>query len=287
MSKLFILRGLPACGKSTRAQEMITRSGNTVRLNKDLMRTMLHFDRWTGRNESLTGLAMHALAKALLGHVNVIVDDTNLNPKVLDGWKRLAVERGAKSEVVDMTDVPQEVCIERDRNREKSVGYTVIRNMALRYGLHRFQQAEVVICDIDGTIADIAHRLHHVKETEKKDWKAFYAGIMLDRVRHEVQARLQEHILGGRTVVFVSGRPDRYKTDTLDWLSWTKIPHFTVLMRRSDDHRPDEEVKHEIVLQHFPDLSVIHSVLDDRPRVIRMWLELGLTVEDVGAGVEF
>lgn len=53
MAKLTIMRGLPASGKSTKAKELLS-VGNTVRINKDLLRTMLHFDTFTGRNEGMT-----------------------------------------------------------------------------------------------------------------------------------------------------------------------------------------------------------------------------------------
>ena len=42
MSKMVIMQGLPASGKSTRAEEIERSMGNAVRINKDLLRTMLH-----------------------------------------------------------------------------------------------------------------------------------------------------------------------------------------------------------------------------------------------------
>ena len=58
-------------------------------------------------------------------------------------------------------------------------------------------------------------------------------------------------------------------------------------MRRGTDKRPDTEVKKQILDTYFPDKSVIHTVIDDRPSVIRMWREQGLKVIDVGEGIEF
>jgi predicted kinase len=284
---------LPACGKSTRAQEIILASGNTVRLNKDLARTMLHFDRWSGRLEDLTHQAVAAMARALLPTTNVIIDDTNLNPRVMTGWKALAVEAGAKAEVIDLTTVPVDECVARDLARGqrggRSVGAMVIRNMALRYGLVTFQTGQVVLCDLDGTIADIRHRLPLVRvpEGQPKDWKGFFAAIPADTVREDVRALLEAHRAAGRTIIFVSARPDTYKTETLDWLARHDLAHYTLLMRRGGDKRSDEIVKQEMLDQHFPDRAVIHEVIDDRPRVLRMWSAAGLSVHDVGCGVEF
>lgn len=287
--KLTILRGLPACGKSTKAAELIRASGNMVRLNKDLARTMLHFDKFSGRNEDLTHFSMTTLATALLAKTNVIVDDTNLNPRVFEGWKQVSAEAGAKVEVIDMTDVPADECVRRDAVREKSVGYTVIRNMALRYGLQSFPPGGVVLCDLDGTIADISHRLPFVRkpEGEKKDWGSFFAAIPQDTVREDVRAKIEEHRAAGRTIVFLSARPDTYQPQTVEWLSRHGLDHYTLIMRPGGDKRDDTAVKQDMLDRYFRDRSAIHVILDDRPKVVRLWQSLGLPVDDVGCGVEF
>lgn len=292
MSKLIIMKGLPACGKSTRAEQIIAEQGNAVRLNKDLMRTMLHFDKFTGINEGLTRDAVRSLAKMLLEKTNVIIDDTNLNPGTMQGWMDLAKEVGAKVEIIDMTDVQPEECVFRDSQREKAVGGTVIKNMALRYGLKSFPQGSVVLCDIDGTIADTTHRLHFVKDNGapdfKKDWKGFFSQMHLDPVRKDVQKILIGHYNEMKTVIFVSARPETYLKETLDWLHKHNLSFaYTLIMRRANDKRPDTEVKADILKLHFPDTSVIAKVIDDRPSVIRMWRDMGLDVLDVGGGEEF
>jgi predicted kinase len=265
-------------------------SGNTVRLNKDLMREMLHLNKRSPKNEDITHRSVRALAKTLLLSVNVVIDDTNLNPGVMQGWKDLAKECGVPCEVVDMTDVPIETCVERDNvrkfMRQRYVGYTVVKNMALRSGLKTFNPGEVVLCDIDGTIANIDHRLHFVKG-EKKDWGTFFRNMIFDTAIQDVRQMLVGHQTDGKTIIFMSGRPDSYVRETTDWLASYSLPHYTVIMRSASDHRPDEVVKPEMLKKHFPDLSVIHCVYDDRPRVLRVWQELGLNVVDVGHGVEF
>jgi predicted kinase len=288
MSKLIIMKGLPACGKSTRAEEIMKADGNVVRVNKDLMRTMLHFDKFNGRNEGMTREAVRTLAKTFLAKTNVIVDDTNLNEGTMQGWLDLAKEVGAKVEIVDMTDVPTEVCVARDLNRAKSVGGTVIKNMALRAGIKTFPAGSVVLCDIDGTIADTKHRLHFV-ESDPKDWKGFFGNMHLDPVRKDVQDILIQHYNEGKTIIFLSARPDNYKDVTLKWLEDKYLTFaYTLIMRPSNDKRPDTEVKRKMLEDHFPDQSVIHSIIDDRPSVIRLWKEMGIpNVLDVGAGVEF
>lgn len=293
MAKMIIMKGLPASGKSTIAQGRLLADGNTVRINKDLLRKMLHFNKFTGPNEALTREASRALARAFLTErVNVIIDDTNLNEGTMQSWKDLAKDIGdfVKVEVMDLTDVPIETCVERDMGRDDSVGKIVIHNMAIRAGLKKFQPDEVVICDIDGTIADTTHRQHFVdvKEDEKKDWKGFFGAMGEDTVREDTKKTLMGHAAAGRTIIFMSARPEKYKDVTERWLNRNFLTFaYTVIMRSDMDKRPDTEVKRDMFEKYFPDKSVVHAVYDDRPSVIRLWKELGLNVIDVGKGIEF
>ena len=295
MPKMIINRGLPASGKSTLSQGRILADGNTVRINKDLLRKMLHFNKYNFENESMTREAARTLAKVFLqAGKNVIIDDTNLHPATMQSWKDLAKELKVKTEIVDTTEVPIEECVLRDTRREESVGGTVIKNMALKYGLKVFPEDSVVLCDIDGTIADCEHRMHFVKKPDdapedwKKDWKSFFRFMEDDLVRQDVQKILIQFYNEGKTVIFMSARPEMYKDVTLRWLQ----EHFltfswTLIMRKDGDKRPDTEVKKQMFEEHFPDKKCIHLVIDDRPSVIRLWESMELPVLDVGKGIEF
>ena len=279
------MRGLPASGKSTKAKEIVEESGNTIRLNKDLLRTMLHFDKWSGKNEAQTTEAEESLAVQFLAFgTNVVVDDTNLNPKVLNKWKEMVKELDEKFEVVDLTDVPLETCIERDSQRPNPVGRDVIINMARKFGLYKFDRREI-ICDIDGTLCDISNRLHLIKGNERKDWDAFFAEIPKDEPRLDIIEHVRE-LSKTHTIVLVTGRPARFKPQTLEWLERYNVPYETIIMRNDNDTREDGIIKKEILDAYFKK-DLVDLVIDDRPRVIRMWREWGLKVEDVGKGIEF
>lgn len=280
--------GLIASGKSTRAEELV-KMGNTVRLNKDLMREQLHFSKFTGINEGLTREASRCLAKMFLkSGTNVVIDDTNLNPKTLQSWVDLAKECDAKIQY-ERIDTPVFECVLRDAKREKPVGDHVIIGMALQYGLYDRLDKEVVLCDIDGTLAQIDHRLHYVKDG-KKDWKGFFSEMSNDIPRKEIVDMVVKHRNEGKDVFIVSARPEAYRAQTLEWLEKAfegeGYPYLTVFMRPDNDKRDDTEVKGDMYRKYFKDLNVV-EVIDDRPRVIRMWRDLGLTVVDVGPGIEF
>jgi len=44
---------------------------------------------------------------------------------------------------------------------------------------------ELVIFDIDGTLADVSERIHHVSK-KPKNWNAFFAGMAQDKAIHSM-----------------------------------------------------------------------------------------------------
>ena len=285
MARLVMMRGLPASGKSTQAAEYVKQSG-WVRVNRDLLREMLHFNAFSGKNEGLTVQAEKNLVRHfLMAGMNVVVDDCNLGEQHAEMWMALALDCDAKFAVHRIKTHWKE-CIERDKGRVKMVGAHVIKQMALQYGLIYTDEISrsIVVCDIDGTIANIDHRLHHVQK-EPKDWKSFFSEMTNDTVREDVKDMLTKLEEDGHDIVFVSARPDTYRNETEDWLM-KNLGYNFVLMRRGGDKRPDTMVKEDIYntyLKHYR----IHCVIDDRPSVLRMWQAQGLNTIDVGKGIEF
>ena len=279
-----MMSGLPASGKSTAAQEIVEQ-GNWVRLNRDLLRTMLHFEKFSGRNEGITVDCEKALARTLLtlGH-NVVIDDCNLNPKNEEMWSTIAKECGASFEHKHI-DTHWEECVYRDKNRDKPVGKHVIVNMALQYGLWTPNEKSVAVSDIDGTLADCTHRLQYAKG-ETKNWKLFFEGIPQDTLRKEIADQVDVYRQSGHPVVLVSARPEDYRKETEQWLADKGITYETLIMRRSGDKRDDVDVKRDIYEKYLQKYQ-IEVWFDDRPKIIRMLRDLGINVNDVGLNIEF
>lgn len=285
MSKLVLLQGLVASGKTTRARVLHEEyAPNAVRLNRDELRAMLHAGPWTEKQEGITRDVARALAKHLLAEMPmtgvVIVDDTNLDPRTVESWKTLAKEHDATLEIVRL-DTPLAECLRRDTARAKPAGRSVVIGMALQYGLYPKPEKGFVLCDLDGTLANIDHRWHFVQQ-EPKDWQAFFEAMPADTVCSVVLETLEIAYKQGHAVFFVTGRPDTYRVQTEVWLedicSWQEP---VVFMRRGGDHRSDIVVKEEMLMRYFPDVSWIETAIDDRPSVIdQVWLRHGISVID-------
>lgn len=141
---------------------------------------------------------------------------------------------------------------------------------------------DVIICDLDGTLASMEWRRHFVADPshKKQDWVSFFNGIPFDAVVPEVKKMLEDYAAQGFTIIYVSARPDNYRKPTMDWLHKHECPPGKLVMRRSNDMRADEKVKQDILNQKLPK-DRIFKVIDDRPQVQQMWESNGLDVVKV------
>lgn len=143
----------------------------------------------------------------------------------------------------------------------------------------------LVVFDIDGTLANIDHRLDYVR-SKPKNWKAFDAGIPNDSVNLPVAKVFRSMRFVGHDIVLASGRSDRTRTMTQDWLLANDLIGYKKLyMRRDGDFRADDVIKQEILDQIIADFDQKPDmVFDDRPRVVSMWRDRGIFVFDVYQG---
>ena len=153
------------------------------------------------------------------------------------------------------------------------------------------KKTDVIAFDIDGTLADISHRLHFI-EGSKKDWDSFYANMADDKPIQGMVDICNALWAAGHPIVFITGRPEKYRELTVDWLSKQFMPLFKYLvdinvalhMRKDGDRRPDVEVKKEI----YEDLKAkgvdVVMAFEDRSRVVQMWRDAGVRCLQVADG---
>jgi predicted kinase len=289
MPNLTVLSGLPASGKTTKAKKIMKETGNTVRLNKDLLSEMMFFSEYKPTTRKVLVQAEKDMAYDLLieGH-NVIIDDTNLDQSYWDAWREIAERTDSKFKLIKL-DTPLDVCLERNENREGRVPPHVITNFALQYNMIPEPENGWVLCDLDGTLCNIEHRLHFAK-SDPKDWDNFFAGVPQDTLRKDVEQQLYDKTSFPdlHDVIFVSARPERCRVDTEKWLglNCAGINYTALIMRGDDDRRPDTQVKQSYFNKYFKDKK-IKCVFDDRPSVIEVWKSNGLEVIDCGTGEPF
>ena len=123
----------------------------------------------------------------------------------------------------------------------------------------------LAVVDIDGVLADVRHRLHHI-ERRPKDWGGFFRAAPLDpplRIGLETVRRLAEVC----EVVYLSGRPEHCRRDTETWFAAHGLPPGELLLRPRGDSRPAKDVKVE-ALRRLRDRAPVTVVVDDDAAVL-------------------
>lgn len=132
----------------------------------------------------------------------------------------------------------------------------------------------LAVFDIDGVLADVTHRLHHL---DVGSWERFFAAADRDPLLTEGASRLraaQAH----HEVVYLTGRPERNRPLTVGWLAGHELPTGPLHMRPDRDHRPARFVKRE-VLRDLARTRTIASIIDDDPAVVDLLETDGWPVE--------
>tara|TARA_R110000787_G_scaffold227951_2_gene335643 strand:+ start:403 stop:876 length:474 start_codon:yes stop_codon:yes gene_type:complete len=154
----------------------------------------------------------------------------------------------------------------------------------------------LIAFDIDGTLADLTHRLHyiggldHLGNKMPKDWDAFHQTCDKDKPIHEIVNLCNELIVGGNDVIFVSGRNGIVRTKTVEWLNdWIRLSsagiNARLYMRDSKDHRPDYIIKTELLVKIIKDYGQKPNIVfDDRQQVVEMWRGQGIRTCQVAPG---
>lgn len=309
MPELLVYIGLPGSGKSTLAFTWLQEDPDgRIVVNRDAMRKQFFGDGWIWNRKDEDKVKAHqraVVSRALTAGLSVLIDDTNLSSHVRESWRQLTLQHGA-SYVEQELNTPVDECIRRDRLRgDARVGQAVIDQMALRYGFLDWtfdphgMLRNIAIVDIDGTVANDSHRLHHLTEPNEhkadcpfcpskrldvpcatcgrrptwKNWPAYFAEMGQDTVISGTK-RLLEGLAFDHLLVFISGRPISNSTTktgiiTEDWLVQHDIVFDRLFLRQDTDHRPSPEFKKEIL--DFMPKDKVAFIFDDDERCVEMY----------------
>lgn len=146
-----------------------------------------------------------------------------------------------------------------------------------------------VIVDIDGTLSDSRRREHHA---QNKDWDAFHSAAKDDPPVEAVVEVVHALSNAAFKIIACTGRPEKYRRQTFDWMLKNEIAVDALLMRPDLDFQPDAKIKIELVEEYLrirKDFSEdwkesILCVLEDRDGMVEKWRELGVDCWQVKAG---
>jgi predicted kinase len=287
MPKLIILCGPSGAGKTSLAHS----------ISSQLESDGNHFLRINQDDHTKSG-HLTMFKAAIECKRNIVMDRLNFNKEQRARYLNPAKESGYETQIIVMHE-NYETCLKRCNARLDHPTITTeehaknaLNMFFSKYERPTFDEADTVeyrypnitnrssaiLVDIDGTAANIDHRLYFVdkKDGKKADWKSFFDNIHLDTPNQwcrEIVNSMRDKNL----IVFCSGRPDSLKPQTKKWLEDNKFFYDYLMMRPRADHRDDKLVK-EIILDFEikTRFANIKFAIDDRARVVDMWRSRGI-----------
>lgn len=148
------------------------------------------------------------------------------------------------------------------------------------------QELETIVCDIDGTLSDSAHRTEHAKNG---NWDLFHEKSFEDKPHEDVK-NLLEFCSLRYNIILCTGRNEKYRQTTENWLWSNKLGHLIdhILMRPDNNWEKDHELKPQMLEEYFEGkesaLKNVAFVLDDRDKVVEAWRDYGLSCWQVRMG---
>lgn len=133
----------------------------------------------------------------------------------------------------------------------------------------------LAVFDIDGVLADVRHRLVHVR-VKPKNWKAFFAEAVRDEP-HAEGLTLARELSRDHDLLFLTGRPEHTRPQTQSWLDAHGLGGHPLHMRPGGDYRPAAQVKLG-VLRRLARERTVAVVVDDDPIVVQTLREAGFEV---------
>lgn len=124
----------------------------------------------------------------------------------------------------------------------------------------------LAVFDIDNTLADTGHRQHWL-ERRPRDWDGFFGAAPADPpLARGIELAVES--AADCEVVYLTGRPERCRADTAEWLSRHGLPEGRLWMRGNQDRRPARTTKLE-VLRRISRGREVRMLVDDDELVCR------------------
>lgn len=142
----------------------------------------------------------------------------------------------------------------------------------------------MVVFDCDGTLTDTQHRQHFLEQTPK-DWDGFFGAQAKDPPRTSVCELLNYFFEGQQhNIVILTGRPEKYRRVTEQWLYDHCVNYNMLVMRPDGDHTDDHVLKEMHLREWLEEGYDIEGFFDDRKRICDRARALGITTYQMSAG---
>lgn len=273
-------KGLPGSGKTFHATNWAKENPNVVLICKDDIRrdyfgVVVGDESTRVKEKKVISKRDELIIRALQKDKDIAVCDTNLNSLHEKNVRALVFPKYRdyyEFEIVDFTNIPVETCIERCSTRPEGKIFweKVINKMK-----HEFIKPpiveqdkslpQIIITDFDGTIAHMCPN------------RSPYSGVGSENdIENEIVCTyLRTMYEKGYPIFILSGLEDCYKPHRENWLKANNVPYDYLYMRKTGDHRKDCLIKDDLFKEYIEDKYYIHAILDDRPQMVRYWIDKG------------
>lgn len=132
----------------------------------------------------------------------------------------------------------------------------------------------IAVVDIGGVLADPGHRLHHL-DGPQKNWPMFFGALRGDAVIPRGRDLVRTLYVDGNVVILLTGRPERTRAPTIEWLSERRIPFSQLWMRPNKDRSPARDFKAWRLRESDLRPSDVDLLVDDSWDVVRHLAKAG------------
>lgn len=270
-NRIVLMIGVSGSGKTKWAVNYRRMHTDTVILCRTAIRKMIFGSTESfNNNEELVTQLQTSLIKNLLqtsdNGITIIIDNSNLQREYIDHFVHYF---SAYAEIrLKVMPLP----LSRDSNHQTTL-FNQLDPRSIPLSIPRVVQdpdrPHCVVFDIDGTIAE-RHPSRMLFECKR-------VGIDYT-VRPAVDA-LNAYV-GTKKIFIVSGRPEKCRAETIEWLQHNDIAYDALHMRGFRDNRRDYILKKDIWLK-IAETHFISAIYEDSAPVVDLGRALGFTVFQV------
>lgn len=138
----------------------------------------------------------------------------------------------------------------------------------------------LIICDLDGVLADERWRRNYANSGM---WEAYHSRCPQDHPNWDFLFMVRG--LGfsencDYNVVYLTGRDERFRAETLGWLAQHEAPGAVLLMRPKDNYEKTSKMKLDLLAREFGEdwAQQVAFVIDDDERNCEAFSSAGVSV---------